>query len=301
MGMTYGFFNSLNGDRTYNAEQIGDMFKGLISDGVYVDVGHAFIVKPSNGLTLSIGSGRAIVDDKWVDNDADITMSLTSAHVTLNRYTAIVLRKSVSGRTVTLEMIDGAPATTPNKPEILRNESYYDLCLAYVYVPAGANTITSANIEDTRANTSICGFVHGLVEQVDTTELFNQYKAACEEDIARMTAWEEAQKAAFDTWFATLTSQLQVNTYIERVKANYTVTDERWYIQIPAELNYTTTDILDVYINGVLYVENIDYTIEPNEVEGGYMAKFVESLQGSSDITQIITFVVTRSKIGATV
>lgn len=300
MALTCGFFNSLNGDRLYNADTISRMFKGLISDGIYESVGHAFIVKPSSGLTISIGSGRAIADDKWVENDADITLTLNTAHVTLNRYTAIVLRKSVTDRTITLEMIDGAAASTPTKPETLRNESYYDLCLAYVYVPAGATTITASNIEDTRPNTSLCGFVTGIIEQVDTTELFNQYKAACEEDIVRMKAWEEAQKAAFDTWLETLTSQLQVNTYIERVQANYTVTDERWYIQLPTELDYTTTDILDVYINGVLYVENIDYTIEPNEVEGGYMAKFVESLQGSSDITQIITFVVTRSKIGAT-
>jgi len=298
MAITYGFFNSLNGDRVYNADQIGNMFKGLISDGVYDSVDHAYIVKPSSGLTLSVGSGRAIVYDKWAENDADINITLNAAHVTLNRYTAIVLRKSVTNRAITLEMIDGTPATTPTKPDILRNESNYDLCLAYVYVPAGANNITAANIEDTRANTSICGFVHGLVEQVDTTELFNQYKAACEEDIARMTAWEEQQKAAFNAWFETLSSQLLVNTYIERLQANYTVTDERWYIQIPEELEYTTSDILDVYINGVLYVEDLDYTIELNEVEGGYMTKFVESLQANEATTQIITFIVTRSKIG---
>ena len=31
---SYGFYNSVNGDRLYNAQQMSELFEGLITDGV---------------------------------------------------------------------------------------------------------------------------------------------------------------------------------------------------------------------------------------------------------------------------
>lgn len=300
MALTYGFFNSINQDRLYNADQISNMFKGLISDGVYEKVGHAFIVKPSNGLTLSVGSGRAIVYDKWAENDADVTITLNAPHVTYNRYTAIVLRKNTSDRTVTLEMIDGEPATTPTKPDIVRNASYYDLCLAYVYVKGGATTITAANIEDTRTNTNICGFVTGIIKQVDTAELFNQYKAACEEDIARMTAWEEAQKAAFDTWLTALTEQLQVNTYIEENIKTYTLTDGTLNLYLTQDYDYTC--IVFVTLEGVELIKDVDYTLTTTVTTNPitHETSYLSTITGDINVHEgdRLTVRILKSKIG---
>lgn len=39
MAFTYGFFNSLNGDRKYTAEQLSSIFDGLITDGVFDSIG----------------------------------------------------------------------------------------------------------------------------------------------------------------------------------------------------------------------------------------------------------------------
>ena len=44
MAVTSGFFNSLYGDRKYNAEQFSAMFDNLITDGVFSNVGNAFQV-----------------------------------------------------------------------------------------------------------------------------------------------------------------------------------------------------------------------------------------------------------------
>lgn len=161
--LTYGFFNSVNGDRKYNAETMSDMFKGLISDGVYKSVGESLAVSESSGLTLKVARGRAVVSERWVENDATINITLNPAHMTLNRYTAIVLRRSLEDRNVILTTIDGTPAASPTKPDIVRNDTLYDICLAYVYVGAGANQITAQNIEDARGNADVCGYVHMLV------------------------------------------------------------------------------------------------------------------------------------------
>lgn len=161
--LTYGFFNSVNGDRKYNADTISDMFKGLVSDGVYKKVGDMFEVTPNTGLTLNIKSGRAVAGRRWVENDATISVTLGAAHVTYGRYDAIVLEANDITRDVSVQVIKGTPSESPEKPDIVRNSDEYDICLAYVYVGAGANTITSADIEDTRANSEVCGYVHLLV------------------------------------------------------------------------------------------------------------------------------------------
>ena len=51
MSVSSGFFNSLNGDRKYNAAQMSAIFDGLIIDGVFASIGTAFAVKAAGGLT----------------------------------------------------------------------------------------------------------------------------------------------------------------------------------------------------------------------------------------------------------
>lgn len=263
MAITYGFFNSLDGDRTYNADQMSNMFEGLISDGVYESVGNAFAVTASSGLTVTVGSGRAMVDAKWIKNDANTTLSLTAAHVTLNRYTAIVLRKNLTTRDVTLIAVDGANASSPTKPAPTRNTTTYDLILAYVYVKAGATSISQSNITDTRANTSLCGFVTGLIEQVDTTSLFTQYQTAYSEMLATMQSWFAAQQSSFDSWFNTLTSDLQVGAYVRSYEKAVTLaTGATATITLDmANYTYESSDIIMVYINGLRATPITDYLI----------------------------------------
>ena len=206
MALTSGFFNSVSGDRTYNADQISSMFEGLISDGIYEDVGDAFQVTADSGMNVLVGTGRAMLNGgKWAKNTAPITVEINAAHVLLPRYTAIVLRLNISDRSVSVETIDGTAASTPTKPAIVRNSTSWDLLLAFVYVAAGATSITQANIEDQRANTTYCGWVTGIVEQVDTSTLFLQWQTAYEEMFTQMQAWFVSEKAAFDDWFESLT------------------------------------------------------------------------------------------------
>lgn len=298
MALTYGFFNSLNGDRTYNADQMSTMFEGLVSDGVYESVGNAFIVTPSSGLTLSVGSGRAIVGDKWVKNDADITITLNAAHVTLNRYTAIVLRKDIANRQITIEMIDGANASTPTKPNILRNSSYYDLCLAYVYVAAGATAITSASITDMRADTAVCGWVTGLIKQVDTSQLFLQWQTAYSEFYNQMQSWQSNMQTQFNTWFAALTDELQVNTYIEQYHkyVEFGTSGSKIVALDMAGYTYDSSDVFIIAINGLVATETEDYVIDTSTTSPKIQISFGGSAAGN--INQSVDIKVLKSKIG---
>lgn len=291
MAVTYGFFNSIDGDRKYNADQMSEYFNGLVSDGVYETVGNAFQVKASSGMTISVGTGRALIDSKWINNDAAYNIEINASHVTLNRYTAIVLRLDRANRNIGIAVKDGENATNPTKPALTKSTTITELCLAYIYVAAGTSTISQSNISDMRGSSS-CPWVTGIVKQVDTSELFLQYQKAYEEFFAELKNWENAQKEAFDSWFATLSGQLQVNTYIKEYKNVVTTTTEVTQLDVGISQYDSANDILYANINGVMFVENQDYTISGT----GSAAKIV--LTNSIKANNMVEFRVLKSKIG---
>ena len=296
MALTSGFFNSLNGDRTYNADQISSMFEGLIRDGIYESVGDAMIVRASSGLTVQVGTGRALLNGKWVKNDAPVDVTLAAAHALLKRYTAIVLRLDISARTISIVQIDGTPASSPSKPSILRNESYFDLLLAYVYVGAGVTSITQANIEDMRANTTYCGWVTGIITQVDTSQLFLQWQTAYEEFYTQMREWMDTEQSAFESWFSTLTDELQVNTYIEQYeKTASVVSSATQYITLDMTgYTYAADDVLIVSFNGLRAAQGTDYTLDTS----GASPVLHVNMTGTSSNPQTVDVLVLKSKIG---
>lgn len=193
---TYGFFNSVNGDRVYNAQQMSSIFEGLITDGVYASVGNKLAVQPNNGMTIQIADGRGWFNKHWVDNDTAYLMTLEASDVTLSRYAAICIRvdDTDSVRSAEPYVKYGEYATTPVKPTMTRSNTVNEYCLAYVYIGAGATVITAANIEDTRANESLCGWVTGLIEQLNSATLFSQFTAI------------------FNEWFENLADNINENT-----------------------------------------------------------------------------------------
>lgn len=177
MAFTFGFFNSVNGDRVYNADQMSNIFEGLISDGVYESVGDKMAVQPNNAMVIQIATGRGWFNRRWVNNDTPYTMTLEASDVTLNRYVAVCIRvdKSNSVRAVEPVLKYSDFATNPDKPTMTRSELVNEYCLAYVYIPAKATSITAGNIEDTRQDKSLCGWVTGLVDQITPDTLYTQF------------------------------------------------------------------------------------------------------------------------------
>lgn len=172
-----GFFNSVNGDRLYNAQQMSAIFEGLITNGVYESVGDKMAVQPNNGMTIQIASGRGWFNRHWVNNDTEYTMRLEDSDVTLNRYCAVCVQVDDSDavREVKPYLKYSDFATNPEKPTMERGETLNEYCLAYVYIKAGTTEIIEADIEDTRFNTELCGWVTSLIEQLNTTTLFTQW------------------------------------------------------------------------------------------------------------------------------
>lgn len=298
MAITYGFFDAIKQsdgtyDRAYNSDQISEMFEGLISDGVFESVGDALIVKEKSGMTIEVGTGRAWIGDRWMKNDAKMNITLAAAHLTLNRWSAIVIRADYSNRTITIVEKVGTAATNPTKPKMTDSDSIKEKCLAYIYVEKGATSISQAKITDSRADTSICGWVTGTIKQVDTSELFLQYQSAYEQQLDAMEAWQDQQKQAFDEWFSTLTDQLQVNTYIQKYHKAVETTNQQGIFKLDISgYTYSDTDVIFVNVNGISLVEEHEWLLDTSKTPVE-----IHTSQGM-DAGNLVEITVLKLKIG---
>ena len=177
MAVYYGFFDSINGDRTYNADQISEYFLKLISNGVFATPSNSMQVTATSGLNVKVSAGWGFINCKWVKNDNDYALQLDAADTSFARIDRVVLHLDTTSthRCITIEVKKGTPAATPAPPTLTRESGVYELSLAQIAIAANATSITQANITDERADTSVCGYVTGLIDQIDTTNLFAQF------------------------------------------------------------------------------------------------------------------------------
>lgn len=148
MAVTGGFYNSLAGDRTYNATQMGSMFDGVVTDGVYQAYGSAFALLATTGLSFTVGSGRAWFNHTWTLNDSLLTLTCPAADPTLPRYDAVILEVDTSDavRANTIKIISGVAASSPVKPSLTNSGNVHQYALGYIYRGGGSSSITQGNI-----------------------------------------------------------------------------------------------------------------------------------------------------------
>ena len=156
MAVTYGFFNSVNGDRKYNAEQMSEYFRGIINEGVYQHLDGGLAVTAGTGLAVNVAAGRAIIQNRWVQNSAAMSLTIAAASETYARKDAVVIRLNWSSRSISIVVKTGTPAASPVAPSMTRNSTTYEMALAYVNVAANATSVT---VTDKRSDSTVCGWV----------------------------------------------------------------------------------------------------------------------------------------------
>lgn len=200
MAITSGFFNSANGDRLYNAAQIGRYLQYIVSSGVYAYQSDSLQVLANDGMEVQVQAGRAMLDHHFMENDAPITLALTAGG-TQDRIDAVVMYVDMTERACGIAVKEGTPAAAPEPPALTRTDVRKEFMLAKIYITKLTSSISQANITDTRADTAVCGWVTGLIKQVDTSTLFAQWQTAYEEAYAELGDYLAAQKAAWDAFF----------------------------------------------------------------------------------------------------
>ncbi|WP_373845288.1 hypothetical protein [Clostridium sp.] len=211
-----GFFNSVSGDRKYKAEFFAEYFASFIGNGVFPNPSTGLQVISNSNMTVTVKPGKGWINGYYYTNTDDFLLNISVADGILNRIDRIVLQFNTVDRTITLKVKKGTFASSPVASTLQRDADAYELALADIYVTAGAISITQANITDLRLNTSLCGIVHGTVDQVDTATLFNQYQTWFSEKKSQSDAEIDNMEAQFqqdwNSWFATIQNALDGNT-----------------------------------------------------------------------------------------
>ena len=194
MAFSYGFYDSLNGDRRYKAADFGELVGSLLTDGIFENIGQKMFVTAGSGMNINVGSGKAWFDNTWSVNDSVMVITVPQSDITRPRYDAVVLEVNteLTVRENKIKIVSGTPATSPVKPTLTNTAKVHQHPLAYIYVAAAATAITASNIEIV-VGQSACPFVTGVLQKTDITGLYNQWNAD------------------FTTWFNNLKSQLTSN------------------------------------------------------------------------------------------
>lgn len=206
MPLKSGIFNSVNGDRRYKAEDFARYFATFIANGVFPNPSTGFQVVEGGDMTVNLKAGQAWINGYYITNDADYNLTIEVADGVLNRVDRVVLQLNYLNREITPLVKKGTFASSPVAPALQRDADAYEIALADVYIGAGVLSVTQANITDTRLDSDLCGIVHGTVEQVDTTTIFNQYQSWYEtfttNKETEIDSWQTGQEQEFDTWQA---------------------------------------------------------------------------------------------------
>lgn len=297
MSLKYGFFDSVDGDRKYSASDIGEYFLKLISNGIFATPANAMQVKatttPSMGVYVT--AGWAFINCKYLHNTAAYPLTITTADQAYPRIDRVVMQMNpaLDTRACTIYVKTGQASASPTAPSLTRvSGGTWELSLAQIYVAAGTTSISQANITDERANTSVCGYVTGLIDQIDTTDLFAQYDAAFDE-----------KEQQFDEWFDVVREEVYSVTNTVRKYSRTAGTEGTNTTSMPIGIAaYSANDILNVYVNGMRLCEDIEYTVSGDtvtfvnalDVDGTPVTFEVIKSIDSTDVTTALDYVETR-------
>lgn len=231
MSFASGFFNSVDHDRLYDATDISRLFDGLIRDGIFASIGDCLVVKQSNKMNVTVGTGRAWFNHTWSYNDALYPVTIPPSEILMDRIDAIVLEiNSVeSVRANSIKLIKGTPASTPTKPALTNTKEIHQYPLAYVKVGKEVTSIRQADIENC-VGTSACPFVTGILEVISIEQLIPQWRDILnrfvEENTANFNTWMNGEKQDYKAWLAA--AKKEIKDWEATSKSDY----QKWYDSI---------------------------------------------------------------------
>lgn len=248
------FFNAVEDegtyDRVYNADDMTSYLDKIVGNGVFPDPSTQLQVRVSSGMDVIVGAGSGWINGHKMNNTADLTLTVSASDVLLNRIDRVVFYVDFDDREMGIEIKTGTVSATPSAPALVRNNSRYEMSLATIAVNKQITAITAAMITDTRMNSDVCGYVQGLIQQVDTETLWTQ------------------QQEAFDDWFEGVQDQFEAGKIFKKVEGIY-VTQQANESSFNV-LDYVPTysfayDIIEVFING-FHLNSNEFTLSNNTV-----------------------------------
>lgn len=187
MTYTSGFFNSVNHDRTYDADTFGSMFDGVINDGVFRTWGDGMVVTAVGGMTVAVGTGRAWFNHTWTVVTADERLTLAASSPSMPRIDAVVLRvdKSTSVRRNRIYIKQGQASGSPSRPQLENTSTVREYVLADIRVNNNATAISQSNITNQIGRDT--PFAELVNNTFDSANLIKQWESQFQDFIRNST------------------------------------------------------------------------------------------------------------------
>lgn len=233
-------------DRVYAASNFAEYFASFIANGVFPDpaTNLQIVANTTPNMTVLASAGLGWINGYYCKNSNPYPMAIAAASGSQARIDSIMLRWDKTARNITTYVKMGTPSANPQPPTVERTPDVYELMLATVLVGAGVTKIVQGNITDKRADTSVCGYVHGVVSQIDTTDLFAQYDEA------------------FQTWFADIQAQLSGDIATNLQNQINNLKNDKLNITAKATTAQAQAGTLDtVYTTPLTTKAHVDYRI----------------------------------------
>lgn len=221
-------------DRAVGSETLRKVLQNYYNNGVFAtnDSTCLQVTAPVGGAsTIQVKPGNCLINGATGFIEETASLDLTAGDTTLPRIDTVVARLNDNSdyRNIYLDVIIGTPASTPVAPALTQTDSIWEIGLANIYRAANSTVVTNANITDTRADSSRCGYVTAIAE-LDTESLMQQLNAYydefvehCEDDydtsreeylaqcnliLAAVQAFETSTEADILEWFDHIKGQI---------------------------------------------------------------------------------------------
>lgn len=272
-------------DRVFYAEDFTRYFKQFIGNGVYPNPSSGLQIQTLYGnMVVTVKRGAAFINGYVYANTEDFEIVIDTAHVSYNRKDLIVVQLDLVNREIKTVYRPGVAAANPQSPELTRNADIYELQLAEILVRSGTQVILDTDITDTRLNASKCGIVAGLVQQIDTTTIFNSYMQTLSDaqiDIAEFKQeWIAETILQWQNWFNS--TELEWGNWFNDAKAHTFVLVNTDFQDYSTKQGYT-------YITQFLQNGDIQETIK-NKISEDILATKLTEFLANGDIRETITW-----------
>ena len=290
MSVTYGFYNSLYGDRKYDATQLSSLFDGIIIDGVFASIGTCFVTKADVGLNVNVGIGKAWFNRTWTLNDSILPMEAPISEVLIDRIDALVIEVDTSEavRANSIKFVLGTPSSQPVRPTLAMDGTINQYPICYIYRRASSTEITQSDITN-MIGTESTPFVTGILRTINLDELLGQWEDELDQFVAKeqadFTNWMNSEKSEYDNWFL----QMKADLLTEQEFLDQWITSEQadflaWVNQMKGQLS---TDAAG----------NLQLQIDKKEIERILLVGFVDGSKVFSDDGTTITSTASDGRI----
>lgn len=224
-----GFFDAIDEDRTYSADDMNRPYRKLISNGVFATPAGTpsdflQVFAADNEMNVIVSAGYALIGDKWFENPSDLMITISQNSEVLPRIDSIVAQvdKTQTGRVGNIVYRQGQASSNPVHPNINTEEDIAEFRLADIRISPSCVEITQNLITDCRGS-SECPWVTSLIYQVDTSTLYVQWQEAYKQYYKDQEAEHDAyfeefkkimsnffkeEEKTFDVWFQKMKDQL---------------------------------------------------------------------------------------------